>query len=204
MYVAHRWKDRNLTKLELVTSLLLISLLIFYMSQRASVIFATVEKNNIEYTITNINTALRLKSFSYLTRNDMKSILDIKTTNPMQLMDNESSEDLIKFYEDYEETGDLIKQLYSVNPGNYRGEVYASDVNELEKGFWYFNLSIKKLVYIIKNDEFINIDLDGPSRLIFSVNINYNDNNKNNIYDYKIDEFYGIKLKSDYSYEWQI
>jgi hypothetical protein len=204
MYLAHRWRDRNLTRLELVSALLLISLIIFFISKRALVVFVVAEKNHIDYTITNINTALQLKTFSYLTRNNMESLLEMVDANPMRLMENESSENLVEFYQDYDQAGVAIKQLYAAGAGNYLGELFDPDINEIKKGSWYFDLATKKLVYIIKNHELFYTDLPGIERLVFSVNIYYDDVNVNNAYDYQIDKLNHVKLRAENHYEWQL
>ncbi len=159
MYLAHRWGDRNLTRLELVVSLLLVCLLVFFILQRSISVFAAAEKNHVNYTVANINSALQFKSFTYLTSDTIEKLVEMNDSNPMALMETESSSDLAQFYQQYRGSEEIIKQLYLVESGNYIGELNNPNLSEIEKGSWFFDTSTRKLIYIVINDEFFFLKL---------------------------------------------
>lgn len=204
MYLAHRWRDRNLSRLELVVVLLIFALFVFFILQRAVNAFATAEKNYLDYTVSNINTALRLQTLVYLSRNQMDGLNELLETNPMRLMENQETEELKEFYYTHPGAGAAIKQLYAVQPPNYVGKLADPDLFELDKGDWYFDLQARKLVYIVINTELFFTRQAGRKRIIFSVVLDYDDINGNGSYESQVDTFNRLYLRPETDYEWLI
>ncbi len=202
IYIAHRWRDRNLSRLELVVVLLLFVLFVFFILQRAINVFAVAEKNYLDYTVANIDTALRLQSLVYFSTNKLDELDDIVNTNPMRFMELQETDELKSFYEDTKGAKQAIEQLYSIQPSNYIGELFRPELDSLKKGSWYFDLELKKLVYIVINAERFFTELEGKKRIIFSVVFDYEDVNGDGVFEEKIDIFNRLFLQADNQYEW--
>ena len=202
IYIAHRWRDRNLSRLELVVVLLLFVLFVFFILQRAINVFAVAEKNYLDYTVANIDTALRLQSLVYFSTNKLDELDDIVNTNPMRFMELQETDELKSFYEDTKGAKQAIEQLYSIQPSNYIGELFRPELDSLKKGSWYFDLELKKLVYIVINAERFFTELEGEKRIIFSIVFDYEDVNSDGVFEEKIDIFNRLFLQADNQYEW--
>ncbi len=202
MYIAHRWRDRNLSRLELVVVLLLFVLFVFFILQRAINVFAVAEKNYLDYTVANIDTALRLQSLIYFSNNKLEELGELVDSNPMRFMELQETDDLKSFYEDTRGAKQAIEQLYSIQPSNYLGELFRPDLDNLKKGSWYFDVELKKLVYIVINTERFFTKLEGKKRIIFSIVFDYEDINGDGIFQEKTDIFNRLFLKADNKYEW--
>lgn len=200
MALSSRWQDRNLSKIELVVALLLISIFIGAFSFRALKIFALAERTSVTLTISNMNTALKYRTLMALSKNDIGKLGELESFNPMRLVYSDA--------DTYLKTGeDLINEAKLPSkdtPTNYIGELNAPDVNDITPGTWYFDRSSNLLVYRVKNTEFFYSQLNGPARIRYSIKLEYEDANDNNKYDPEIDKFINISIVSIDKYKWDI
>ena len=83
MELAHRWSDRNLTRMELVMAILLLAILIGTFSRYALVLFARVEKSMLDRTVININTALNYRASMAVMRGQYDELQFLIKMNPI-------------------------------------------------------------------------------------------------------------------------
>lgn len=199
MELAHRWINRDLSKLELIVSILLISILIGIFIRYSLTVFAAVEKKMVERTVMNIETAINYHASIAIFKKDNLALTKILTSNPIDLMVNESeiNPNLVD--------GISYKYLASsfVPPENYAGIVLDDTNNELEKGFWYFDSDDRFLFYTVINDELLKSKLPGISRLRYKMIIEHEDIDNNQYSEFNND-FLSIKLVQIDRISWSI
>jgi len=202
MYIAHRWSDRNLTRMELVMALLILALLIGYFSRYVLLVFAQAERSMINRTVININTALNFRASMAVMRGQYDELQLLIKMNPMEEM--QSSPEINHFDNGINNISLAFARSIVSTPSNYGG-IIASDIPDtMEKGKWYFQQDDHVLVYKVSNSEFFSSDLEGPARIRFRIKIDYNDNNANGQYDQNSDEYHSVKLQSIDHYSWDI
>lgn len=198
MLFYHRWIDRNLTRLELVVSFIVILLFFGIFLRQSLVIVAMSEQTALNSTITNINSSLSVMAARYMLLNDTKSLQAMQGMNPMESLTNIQAELLY-----LHENTDLKENEFRMTPpSNYIGVRFAPEPDKLEAGIWYFDLSDNTLVYTVKNAGFFNSDIEGKPRAKFRVDLEYKDKNDNNRFDLPVDEFISVKLRKIYNYYW--
>ena len=163
---------------------------------------AYAERQFMESTVININTALRYRAGLYQLRGQWKALAAMQGMNPFSLMTakpvfaGEGPAGADKILEDY-------SNLQVLNlPSRYLGELDAADPADLDSGYWYYDKTAKTLVYIVNNAEFFTSALDGPARVRYRVTVDYRDNNNNGRYDPGVDDFTGVELKNLGDYQW--
>ena len=62
MELAHRWSDRNLSRLELISAVLVLAILIGVFSRYILVVFSSAEQSMVNSTVININTSLSYRA----------------------------------------------------------------------------------------------------------------------------------------------
>ena len=203
MYIAGRWADRQLSRLELVIAVIILSLVLFFFLQYMLKMFAVAERSFLTTTVININTAMHYRAASYIIRGDTSIVEEMMGINPFTMV----SVDPIWFDPASESTlaekfvaGALVVRA----PRNYLGELDNPDPAEIDGGHWYFNSADNSLVYRVNNAAFFFTSLPGPPRVIFLVDIEYVDRNSNDRFDPDIDEYRSIGLKAINDYEWYL
>ena len=104
MQLAHRWSDRNLTRIELVMALLVLDSFRGVFSRHVLILFARAKKTFVESTVININTALRYYTVTLLMDNNTKALTNLGRINQMIEMRSETGMNEID-----------SKELYSYN-----------------------------------------------------------------------------------------
>lgn len=194
MRLAHRWRDRNLSRIEMVIVVVMFIVLIGVFSRYVLTVFAEAERNMINITVMNINTALKYKASIAVMKRNYDELESIVNMNPMDIMQART------------ETASINNDVYSVSsalvestlmmPENYGGNVYSNDPNFMEKGKWYYQPLERLLVYRLRNDEFFNSSYGDSDRLRFETALIYQDRNGNRQYDENVDVYESIKLKA--------
>lgn len=200
MELAHRWGDRNLTRLELVVAILILAIMIGFFSKYALTIFSRAEQSMVNRTVTNINTALSYRAVLAVLQDDHDELEKLMKMNPfveMHLPPKIDEYDLKPNDIPLSMGGELV-----VTPSNYARVIYAGDEDSLEKGKWYFNQAELLLVYVINNTELFTSEIEGSPRIRFRIALDYNDRNGNGQYESTIDEFRNMKLTSIDQYQW--
>ncbi len=88
-------------------------------------------------------------------------------------------------------------------PGSYAGEFYGPDPAVFAPGTWYFDTREHAIVYIVRFPERFVTGLDGPPRARFSVELDYDDIDRNGRFDPGRDPVLGLKLVPLEPYSWR-
>ena len=198
MALTSRWYDRNLSKIELVAVIILISIFFGAFAVRALKIFSLTEQTSVTLTINNMNTALKYKAIMALANNRLDELEELTQINPMLLVYG-GSETYMKTTEELEYE---IDRPSNKPVWNYAGELHDPDINDIEPGSWYFDRRVNLLIYRVRNTEFFYSSLDGPGRIRYAVMLEYEDMNDNDRYDPAVDRFINIKIGNIDTYEW--
>lgn len=201
MDLAHRWIDRNLTRTELIMALLLLSVMIGFFSHHMYLVFGKVEKLMIDRTVLNINSALHLEASVAIMKRDGGSLQKLELINPMDLMKN--SIGLEDFIDDQKgKNVSLAKNNIVIKPSNYGGIVIDDSDPNLEPGHWYFDQDDYLLFYILNYSEFFTSDLDGTPRIRYKVEMNFIDQDNDDVFDPSVDKLNSIQLNAIDEFEW--
>ncbi|GEM_PF-2649019 len=202
MYIAHRWGDRNLTRIELVMALLVLAILIGSFSRHMFIVFARAEQRMINSTVININTALNYRSSIMVMRGNYDDLDVLIMMNPMEDM---VSEPEINVSDDENENISLALSGSTISASiKYGGVIEYESIELIEKGKWYFEKNSHILFYTIQNAEFFSTDVTGPARIRYKIEIDYEDKNNNGDYDSHTDNFHTVKIEPMDQYVWDI
>jgi hypothetical protein len=199
MELAHRWGNRNLTRLELVVAILILATMIGFFSKYALTIFSRAEQSLVNRTLININTALYYRSNMAVLKGEYEALYNLMKINPMddmQQLPEVSDYKLANAETPFVMAGGMVN-----TPANYGGVIYSDD-EILEKGKWYFNQKDLYLEYVIRNSELFTSEIEGLPRIRFRTVMIYNDENENGHYEPDIDKFQTVRLNSIDKYQW--
>lgn len=204
MNLAGRWADRQLSTLELVMVVIVISLILFVLIQQMLKIFARAESSMLATSIMNINTALRYRAVWYVLNAEYTELKEMQGMNPFNL----AAADTGGWFEPPARSaaaGQMLVGLVDIRlPGNYLGEMEKADPAGVAGGNWYFDRHERKLVYRVNNTEYFSAETDEPARAEFVVDIDYEDRNDNNRFDPGIDDYRDIRLQPYNKYTWRL
>jgi hypothetical protein len=201
MELAHRWLDRNLTRLELAVACTILLLLLGFFMRYMLVFFARTEKIMVETSIVNLNSALKYRAAIAMMRGDKTFISSAIEQSPFGLVSDAQGTQILPALSESEPLN-LRVAAYTTLPSRYLGELDNPDPATVEAGFWYFDRSDRTLNYIVRNDEFFRSDLGEVPWIKLRVTVDYNDRDGNGRYDPDIDEYQSIQLKSIGNYSW--
>lgn len=193
MEIAHRWSDRNLTKIELIMSLLILSLLIGIFSQYMYSIFSKAEESMIRRTVLNVNTALFHRASMMVMQGKFDELELLLKINPMKEL--QSNLNINEIINDIELNSSTLSESIVTTPSNYGGEIVSEYIDIMEKGYWYFVIDDNVLIYLFKNTGPFNYTKKGSSILQFQIKLDYKDINLNGRFDESVDEYKTVKLK---------
>ena len=201
MYIAGRWADRQLSRLELVIVVIVLSLVLFVFMHYMLRMFAIAERSLLANSVININSAIQYRAAGYALRRDYASLEAMQGMNPFTMSDLDPG-----WLDPESGDGRPQEMLTGIPfmrvPGNYLGELDNPDPAEIGGRQWYFNLRDRTLVYRVDNTEYFDSSLPGPPRVVFTVKIDYQDRNTNNKFDPVVDEYLGIRLQAVNEYGW--
>jgi hypothetical protein len=203
MYIAGRWADRQLSRLELAMAVIVLSLVFVVYMQYLLKAFAYTERSLLENTMVNINTALQYHLAGHLLRGDYGIIDEMQAINPFTMVSADP------FWLDPAPGDPLPAEIVAGvmglrAPTNYLGELDNPDPAEIGGGHWYFDTADNTLIYRVDNAEYFYSSLPGPPRVRLIVEVEYDDRNNNNRFDPVIDEYKSIGLKAIDDYEWRL
>jgi len=204
MYLAGRWADRQLSRMEMIVVIIVLALALTYFMSYMLRMFAFAERSLLTTSVININTVLQYRAAGYAMRGDYAGLERFKGINPFALeaIDPEWLDNTVK--PDVDGARLLTGKVYLGVPPNYLGEMDNVNPDEIEAGSWYFDNQARTLVYMVKNREFFESSLPGPDRVEFYVDIDYADRNNNNQFDPAADEYKNIRLQATGEYDWRI
>jgi hypothetical protein len=191
--LAHRWGDRNLSRMELVLALLVLALLLGMFSKYMFSMFAKAELSMMNRTVININTALNYRSSMALMKNNFDELELMQYLNPMEDMQAESK------YKNITDDINNYKLAFvgsSISsPLNYGGVIETGNLNLIEKGKWYYQEDEHLLIYKKRNSAFFKNNNDGEDIIRYKIKFDYEDSNENGKYEHNIDKFNAVKLQ---------
>lgn len=201
MELAHRWSDRNLTRMELVITILLMALLIGSFSRYMFGVFVKAERSMVDRTVISINTALHYRASMMVMRRQYEELQLLLKINPMKelrspldINDIQNKEEMMSFA--------LSGSVISI-PSNYGGEIFFEYLDTMEKKKWYFVIDNNVLLYKINNTSLFNDD-KSINYISFHIKLDYKDNNENGTFEENIDEFNSVRLQLIDKNTWKI
>lgn len=181
MYIAHRWIDRNLTRLELIVAVTLIAIFIGYFLRQTDRLLDSAEQRLVDNTIANVQTALSLQAAIYQARGDRASLSAMNGMNPFSLM-RASPADLGEYVGTALE-GVKARQ-YAVNtPANYAGVIDPDANDGLLPGKWYFDAASRELIYSPRMTAGGLLPWEHAPLLRFTVRVEFDDRGGDNVYN---------------------
>ena len=187
MELAHRWSDRNLSRIELTAALLILALLTGGFVERMIRIFAATERRFVETTVINLNSALQVRAAMAAMNGDWAAIRSMLRESPMQAQAPALPQQDPGVQGVYAEA--IMEGVFFV-PGNYLGELRVADVAGVPGGTWYFDRDDRVLVYRVDNAEFFS----GEPVLKYRIAVDYADRDQDGSYEPERDELHGIHL----------
>ena len=203
MYLAGRWAHRQLSRIEMIFVVIVLCLLLSFFLQYMLKMFAVAERTLMTTSVVNINTALKYRAAAFALNGNYSMIEAMQGMNPFN-MDEVVPRVEINSGLETNSLIEMVEQAGMLTPANYFGEINESEVGTLGGGIWYFDLSNRTLVYRVDNAEYFESDTPGAPRAIFSVVLDYLDQNGNNRFDPLVDRFRDVKLQASNKYGWQL
>lgn len=200
MYLAGRWADRQLSRVELVVSVILLGIIVTVMLSQMLKILATAERTLMLSTVINLNTAMQYRAITYVIREDYEALEKMTELNPFSLATAEPD-----WSPGSVSPPGFVAGMASIGiPGNYLGELRDPDPARIKGGSWYYKQGENTLVYRVNNAEYFFTDLAGPARVEFVVEIDYQDKNTDNLFDPRVDDYRSVRLQAINGYEWRL
>lgn len=168
---------RNLSRVELGVSAVIITTLLVYAINRMDSIYAFTEMNGTNVLIRNLKSSVSLFVSEKIIQGEIDSLAEIVNANPVNIVFPE--------------------------PPEYAG-VLQDNTGEIIKGRWYYDSSSNELVYYVKNDDYFLSDEPGPARIRLSMKLIFSDYNNNNIFDKGTDKVRGLSLVYKKDYSWSL
>ncbi len=177
MALAHRWTSRNLSRLELMAAILVLTLLVGTFLGRGLRVFAAAEERSMQTTVLNMNAALRIQFYQMVIAGRASDVDSWQGANPVRLLEGLGRTMASVTVTEYPE----LARFHAVAAGLgtlYLGEFDFQDPASVEGGTWYFDLGEALLVYRVRNREFFRSPLPGAPRVRFRLNVQYNPESK--------------------------
>jgi hypothetical protein len=201
MALAHRWADRNLTRLELGIALMLMASFVGVFIVHALRVFASAEAGSLQATIVNVETSLRIMFYQLILDGRTEEAATWRGANPAALLRafgaRVETETLV--------TAPELARFGAVAGGfgaRYTGEFDAIDPALVDGGYWYFDRADSALVYRVRNTEFFRSSLPGPARVRFRLELLFDDINGDGEYNPEAEQVLGVTLKTLDQFEW--
>ncbi len=200
MQLAHRWLDRNLTRLERALALIIILLVLGTFTRHILLVFARAEMSMVSATIINLNSSLKYYAALAVMRGDYAQLSRMDGMNPVDevqlLQDN-----LVENNEQVELISETSTFPTFNKPRNYIGELKRPDPDMIAKGEWYFDTDTRTLNYRVINAEYFSGEMQSNNIISFKVNIEYVDSDGNGRYNPQTDKFVSINVENITAYD---
>ena len=201
--LAHRWIDRNLTRLELVISILLIAMTMGIFMKYVNSALAAAEKTMVATTVMNLDTALRYHAMINMLRNK-PGILNVMLTQSPFAVVQVTQQQYLKPENIVERKLEYSLKRLMATPANYVGEVIGSDSQDLSPGDWYFDIQDRTLNYLVRNRQYFQSGIEGFPGIKLKVTLIFKDMNGDSEYQHGIDRYITIKLEAIGDYHWTV
>lgn len=201
MVQGNRWTGRNLSRLEMVASLVLVALVFGTFVERGLRVFAAAEKSAMQAAVLNMNSALRILYYEYVVSGRIGEVAAWQGANPIRLLDESRGALRTGTLTQFPELGRFEAATAGI-AGRYRGEVDAEPPPDLQGGDWYFDRSAAALVYRVRNGEFLRSDLPGPPRVRYRLDVRFDDLDGDGQYNPATDRPVDVTLRPLDEFTW--
>lgn len=201
MQLAHRWLDRNLTRLELVVTLLLVAVFVGSFVKYIRHTFAVTEQTMVSTAIINIDTAMRYHAMMAMLKGNPAMLEIMRTQSPLAVIQSAQKNYLTSVESLADELKTPIRKFMTL-PASYVGEITADDDRRLRPGNWYFDNRDRTLNYLVRNVDFFDSGIDDFPGIKLKVKVDFEDMNGDMQYQPAIDRYKSIELDSVGVYHW--
>lgn len=155
---------RNYKRFQWLMALAVAALLFGVFMQRVTRLSAESERIAADQSVVAINTLLIQVVVKHAVRGKLNELQVYADTNPMR----------------------LVEAQLGVVPANYAGEMHRTQLAQVSRGTWFFDLESRELVY-----RYIN----RPGQLRLRLAVNFSDSDANDVFDPGTDRVTGLHLK---------
>ena len=142
-------RQKGFSLFELVVVISLISILGVVALDRYYKLLVDVERTTMEYNLGVMRSAISMQFAKYFVTGDRKGIESLINSNPMQLL--------------------------AERPGNYLGEKNGFQIEEIEKGNWFYDRTTNNLIYLVRNQLYFESNMEDFSGARFKIFPVYSD-----------------------------
>ena len=166
-------KQSGFTFLELVVVIFIISILGVVALNHYYKLLVDVERTSVEHDLGVIRSAIGMQVAAHFVAGDMAGLRELVDSNPMELL--------------------------AETPNNYLGVISHYQLENIEKGSWFYDSQIQLLIYLARNQVYLESDLQDPARIRFKIFPVYSDRKQGNRTTKYIS---GLTLKALEPYRW--
>lgn len=201
MAQGNRWTGRNLSRLEMVASLVLVALVFGTFVERGLRVFAAAEKSAMQAAVLNMNSALRILYYEYVVSGRLGEVAAWQGANPILLLGDGRGTLQTGTLARFPELGRFEAATAGI-AGRYRGEVEMEPPPDLQGGEWYFDRGAAALVYRVRNGEYFRSDLPDPPRVRYRLDVRFDDPDGDGQYNPATDRPVDVELRPLDKFTW--
>ena len=169
---SHSLRQRGFSVLELVVVIAAISVLVVVALHYYYKLLVDVERSTMELDLTTMRGVISLQVADHFAKGKLPDLKRLIHSNPVDLLDKK--------------------------PVRYLGEISYDELNDIEKGRWFFNAKERVLVYLVKHQLYFETDLEPPLRARFKIEPVYSQRTQQGRQRYMT----GLILKEQEPYRW--
>jgi len=163
--------------MEMAVVLVIVSILLWVIGTRFFQIQMYAEQAATEQVLGALQRTLGTKVAEYYVKGETKRIETLEASNPM----------------------DFLAQV----PKTYLGALRQPKPGTVQGGHWYFDAGKRILVYHVRNADQVEGGARNPARLRWSVRLQYEDRNGNNIFDSGLEQVVSVQLVPLEPFRWK-
>jgi prepilin-type N-terminal cleavage/methylation domain-containing protein len=168
-----RSKQGGFTFLELVVVITIISVLGVVALNRYYKLLVDVERTSMEHDLGVMRSAISMQFAGYYVAGNLAGLGKLVDSNPMDLL--------------------------AETPNNYLGVISHYQIEDIEKGSWFYDSKEQTLIYLVRNQLYFETELTEPQRARFKIYPIYSDRVKGGV---KAKSISGLTLKAIEPYRW--
>lgn len=135
--------QRGFTLFELVVVVTIISALAVVALNYYYKLLVDVERTSMEHDLGVMHSAIGMQVAAHFVAGDMAGLKQLADSNPMDLL--------------------------AEKPNNYLGVSNHYQLEDTEKGSWFYDSQSQVLIYMVRNQVYFDTDLEGPARIRFKI-----------------------------------
>ncbi len=165
--------QRGFTFFELAVVVAIISILAVVALNYYYKLLVDVERTSMEHDIGVMRSAIGMQVAGHFVAGDMVGLNKLVDSNPMDLL--------------------------AEKPNNYLGVISNYQLEDIEKGSWFYDSQAQVLIYLVRNQVYFETELTEPARIQFKIFPVYSDRKRGEGSRKYIS---GLTLKALESYRW--